>query len=49
VKSVKLDEPTGDELPLRGFAVDDPGFQAPRQTEVAFPLMFHQHQNVYNY
>jgi len=26
---VKLDEPTGDELPLRGFAVDDPGFQAP--------------------
>jgi len=28
-ESVKLDEPTGDELPLRGFAVDDPGFQAP--------------------
>jgi aconitate hydratase len=26
---VKLDEPTGDELPKRGFAVDDPGFQAP--------------------
>ncbi|CAN5424106.1 aconitate hydratase [soil metagenome] len=26
---VKLDEPSGDELPLRGFAVDDPGFQAP--------------------
>jgi len=28
-ESVKLDEPTGDELPLRGFTVDDPGFQAP--------------------
>jgi aconitate hydratase len=28
-EKVKLDEPTGDELPLRGFAVDDPGFQAP--------------------
>ncbi|QEC68871.1 aconitate hydratase [Panacibacter ginsenosidivorans] len=28
-ETVKLDEPTGDELPLRGFAVDDPGFQAP--------------------
>jgi aconitate hydratase len=26
---VKLDEPTGDELPPRGFAVDDPGYQAP--------------------
>jgi aconitate hydratase len=28
---VKLDAPTGDELPLRGFAVDDPGFQAPAE------------------
>lgn len=26
---VKLDPPTGDELPVRGFAVDDPGYQAP--------------------
>ncbi len=26
---VKLDEPTGQELPIRGFAVDDPGYQAP--------------------
>ncbi len=26
---VKLDEPSGDELPQKGFAVDDPGFQAP--------------------
>ena len=26
---VKLDEPTGDELPPRGFAVEDAGFQAP--------------------
>jgi aconitate hydratase len=26
---VKLDEPTGMELPPRGFAVDDPGYQAP--------------------
>lgn len=26
---VKLDEPTGNELPPRGFAVDDAGFQAP--------------------
>ncbi len=26
---VKLDPPTGFELPPRGFAVDDPGFQAP--------------------
>ncbi len=28
-EEVKLDEPTGDELPLRGFAVEDAGFQAP--------------------
>jgi aconitate hydratase len=26
---VKLDEPTGNELPPKGFAVDDPGYQAP--------------------
>ncbi len=26
---VKLDPPTGDELPSKGFAVDDPGYQAP--------------------
>jgi aconitate hydratase len=26
---VRLDEPTGNELPPRGFAVDDAGFQAP--------------------
>lgn len=28
-QDVKLDEPTGFELPTRGFAVDDPGYQAP--------------------
>jgi len=28
-QDVKLDEPTGFELPPRGFAVDDPGFQPP--------------------
>ncbi|SFW50426.1 aconitate hydratase [Chitinophaga sancti] len=28
-QDVKLDEPTGFELPARGFAVDDPGYQAP--------------------
>ncbi|MCW3125559.1 MAG: aconitate hydratase [Bacteroidetes bacterium] len=28
-ETVKLDAPTGDELPKRGFAVDDAGFQAP--------------------
>ncbi|WP_343667556.1 aconitate hydratase [Chitinophaga sp.] len=28
-KEVKLDEPTGYELPVKGFAVDDPGYQAP--------------------
>ncbi|MBA2611442.1 MAG: aconitate hydratase [Bacteroidetes bacterium] len=28
-EKVKLDAPTGDELPTKGFAVDDPGFQAP--------------------
>jgi len=26
---VKLDAPSGDELPQKGFAVDDPGYQAP--------------------
>lgn len=26
---VKLDPPTGEELPSKGFAVDDPGYQAP--------------------
>jgi len=28
-EQVKLDEPTGDELPTRGFAVDDAGYQEP--------------------
>jgi aconitate hydratase len=28
-EQVKLDEPTGDELPKNGFAVEDAGFQAP--------------------
>ncbi len=28
-ESVMLDEPTGFELPPKGFAVDDPGYQAP--------------------
>jgi len=28
-EKVKLDPPTGDELPTKGFAVDDPGYQAP--------------------
>ena len=28
-EKVKLDPPSGDELPVRGFAVDDPGYLAP--------------------
>lgn len=28
-EQVKLDPPTGYELPIKGFAVDDPGYQAP--------------------
>jgi aconitate hydratase len=28
---VKLDPPTGDELPMRGFDVKDPGYQAPAE------------------
>jgi aconitate hydratase len=28
-EAVRLDEPTGDELPEKGFAVEDPGYQAP--------------------
>ncbi|MBF7090000.1 aconitate hydratase [Flavobacterium sp. ALJ2] len=30
-EEVMLDEPTGDELPLRGFDVKDPGFQVPAE------------------
>lgn len=30
-EKVKLDPPVGDELPKRGFAVDDPGYQAPAE------------------
>ena len=30
-EQVKLDPPTGDELPTKGFAVDDPGYQAPAE------------------
>ena len=29
--SVKLDEPTGLELPTKGFAVEDAGYQAPAE------------------
>lgn len=28
-ENVKLDPPSGDELPTKGFAVEDPGYQAP--------------------
>lgn len=28
-EQVKLDPPSGDELPVKGFAVEDPGYQAP--------------------
>ncbi|GAB3009682.1 aconitate hydratase [Niabella terrae] len=28
---VKLDPPTGDELPAKGFSVEDPGYQAPAE------------------
>ena len=30
-EQVKLDPPTGDELPTRGFDVEDPGYQAPAE------------------
>ncbi len=30
-EQVKLDPPVGDELPTKGFEVDDPGFQAPAE------------------
>ncbi|MFT4093403.1 MAG: aconitate hydratase, partial [Niabella sp.] len=30
-ETVKLDPPTGEELPAKGFAVDDPGYQAPAE------------------
>jgi len=30
-EQVKLDAPSGDELPIRGFAVEDAGFQAPAE------------------
>ncbi len=30
-EQVKLDEPTGFELPTKGFAVEDPGYQAPAE------------------
>lgn len=30
-KQVKLDEPTGFELPPKGFSVEDPGYQAPAE------------------
>ena len=30
-EQVKLDPPTGDELPVKGFAVEDAGFQAPAE------------------
>ncbi|KAF2515142.1 aconitate hydratase [Flavobacterium foetidum] len=30
-EEVMLDEPTGDELPARGFYAEDPGFQAPAE------------------
>src|SRR5690606_1737573 len=30
-EQVKLDPPTGDELPAKGFDVEDPGYQAPAE------------------
>jgi hypothetical protein len=35
-EEVRLDEPTGDELPPKGFAVEDAGFQAPAMTDLLF-------------
>ncbi|MCI0922617.1 aconitate hydratase [Sphingobacterium rhinopitheci] len=37
-EQVKLDPPFGDELPKRGFAVDDPGYQAPAEDGSAIAI-----------
>jgi aconitate hydratase len=38
-EAVKLDPPTGEELPVRGFAVEDAGFQAPAEDGSAVQVM----------
>jgi aconitate hydratase len=37
-EKVKLDEPKGEELPAKGFAVDDPGFIAPAKNGSAIEI-----------
>ncbi len=37
--AVKLDEPSGDELPNRGFAVEDAGYQAPAEDGSSVQVM----------
>ena len=38
-EKVKLDAPTGDELPTKGFAVDDAGYQAPAKDGSAVNIL----------
>jgi len=38
-EQVKLDPPTGDELPLRGFAVEDAGYQQPAEDGSAVQVL----------
>jgi aconitate hydratase len=48
-EQVKLDEPTGDELPKKGFAVEDAGYQAPAADGSKVQVLVTQLLNVYNY
>jgi aconitate hydratase len=47
-EQVKLDAPTGFELPVRGFAVDDPGYQAPAADGSGVSVAVDPPANVYN-
>ncbi|SDZ91666.1 aconitase [Arachidicoccus rhizosphaerae] len=38
-EKVKLDPPTGDELPTKGFDVEDPGYQAPAEDGSAIQIV----------
>jgi aconitate hydratase len=44
-EKVKLDIPTGEELPIRGFAVEDAGYQSPAKNGVSIVVKVDPHSN----
>jgi aconitate hydratase len=48
-KQVKFDEPQGIEMPVKGYAVEDAGYQAPAEDGSQVQVLVDPNHHVYNY